>query len=139
MNKTFNLVAKGVMFNLSTFVTEDSTIRDKREEIVFHSRKEFVEKMSAVLVVFMKDVSNFAEGTPKITIGYKGATADLKYIKPDSSYCERVVIQENVDIIMNLVREHEENLGKLTARTIEKLQSDEKDELMLLASEMVRP
>ena len=139
MNKTFNLVAKGVMFNLSTFVTEDSTIRDKREEIVFHSRKEFVEKMSAVLIVFMKDVSNFAEGTPKITIGYKGATADLKYIKPDSSYCERVVIQENVDIIMNLVREHEENLGKLTARTIEKLQSDEKDELMLLASEMVRP
>lgn len=139
MNKTFNLVAKGVMFNLSTFVTEDSTIRDKREEIVFHSRKEFVEKMSAVLVVFMKDVSNFAEGTPKITIGYKGATADLKYITDSSSYCERVVIQENVDIIMNLVREHEESLSKLTARTIEKLQSDEKDELMLLASEMVRP
>lgn len=139
MNKTFNLVAKGVMFNLSTFVTEDSTIRDKREEIVFHSRKEFVEKMSAVLIVFMKDVSNFAEGTPKITIGYKGATADLKYITDSSSYCERVVIQENVDIIMNLVREHEESLSKLTARTIEKLQSDEKDELMLLASEMVRP
>lgn len=139
MNKTFNLVAKGVMFNLSTFVTEDSTIRDKREEIVFHSRKEFVEKMSAVLIVFMKDVSNFAEGTPKITIGYKGATADLKYITDSSSYCERVVIQENVDIIMNLVREHEESLSKLTARTIEKLQSDEKDELMLLAREMVRP